>query len=43
MSAGHALRYLFVRAGLKALLPVFWRRRFRSMAKARANHAEEVG
>ena len=43
VSAGHALRYLFVRAGLKALLPVFWRRRFRSMAKARANHAEEVG
>ena len=42
-SVGHALRYFFVRTGLRALVPVFWRRRFRSMAKARANHAEEVG
>ena len=42
-SPGHALRYLLVRHGLTSLLPLFWRRRFRSMAKARANHAEEVG
>ncbi len=43
VSAGHALRCFFVRHGLMPLVPVFWRRRFRSMAKARANHAEEVG
>ncbi len=43
VSPGHAMRYFLVRAGLKSLLPVFWRRRFRNMARARANHAEEVG
>ena len=43
VSAGHTLRCFFVRHGLMPLVPVFWRRRFRSMAKARANHAEEVG
>lgn len=43
MSAGHALRCFFVRHGLMPLVPVFWHRRFRSMAKARTNHAEEVG
>ena len=43
VSFGHALRYLFVRMGWRRLLPVFWPRRFRNMAIARANHAEEVG
>ena len=42
-SAGHAMRCFFVRFGLAALVPILWRKRFRSMAKARANHAEEVG
>ena len=42
-SAGHTMRYLCVRFGLLALVPILWRKRFRSMAKARANHAEEVG
>ena len=43
VSASHALRYWLVAHGLKSLLPVIWRRRFRNMANARANHAEEVG
>ena len=42
-SPGHALRYFMVCHGLMPLVPFFWRRRFRSMAKARANHADEVG
>jgi glycosyltransferase involved in cell wall biosynthesis len=42
-SAGHALRYVLVRIGWKRLLPALWPGRFRKMATARANHAEEVG
>ena len=42
-SVGHAMRYFCVRHGLKSLVPLFWRKRFRTMAKARANHAEEIG
>lgn len=43
VSASHAIRYALSRAGLGALLPVLWRGRFRNMARARANHASEVG
>ncbi len=42
-STGHALRYFCVRHGIMSLVPLFWRRRFKSMARARANHSEEVG
>ena len=43
VSAGHAMRYFLVRHGLKSLVPLIWRKRFRTMARARANHAEEIG